>query len=82
MSNPTPRHQTILESAQIELDRLESRPDVVDVMHANEFDFLLELQQWFSLGYYISSNSLQSWEPGNYYVLLHSPDWAWQQDQL
>jgi hypothetical protein len=41
---------------------------------------LLELQHWFGRGYYIGAHSLQSWEPGNYYVLLHSPQWHWQQN--
>jgi hypothetical protein len=50
-------------------------------MHPHEFSFLLELQHWFGLGYCVGAHSLQSWEPGNYYVLLHSPEWAWQQDQ-
>lgn len=77
---PEPRYETTLESAQSVLDRLEESPDVVDVMHTHEFDFLLELQHWFGRGYYIGAHSLQSWEPGNYYVLLHSPQWHWQQN--
>jgi len=65
--------ETTLERAQAEVDRLEAWPEVVDVMHANEFAFLEEVRHWSVKGYRFSQHSLQSFERGDYYILMFPP---------
>ena len=64
---------TTLERAQNEVDRLTAWPDVVDVMHTTEFAFLKEVQHWSAKGYRLGAHSLQSFAPGDHYILMFAP---------
>lgn len=65
--------ETTLERAQDELNRLTAWPATADVMHENEFAFLQEVLHWGAKGYRLGAHSLQSFEPGDYYVLMFAP---------
>lgn len=64
---------TTLERAQAEVDRLTAWPDVADLLHENAFDLLHEVQHWSAKGYRLGRHSLQSFEPGDYYLLMFAP---------
>ena len=68
---PIPPLQNPLAHALDEVERLSSSPETVDVMACTEYGLLAELQHWLNAGYYLSEHSVQSWAPGDYYVLLH-----------
>ena len=70
--------EATLEHAQNEVDRLTAWPEVVDVMHTNEFAFLEEIRHWCVKGYRFSEHSLQSFDRGDYYVLMFAPS-GWRQ---
>ena len=73
VNQPEPRLETPLERAQSEVDRLEAWPEVVDVMNEHEMGFLQEVLHWSAKGYRLSAHSLQSFEPGNFYILMFAP---------
>jgi len=66
--------ETTIERAQNEVDRLSAWPEVVDVMHEHEMGFLSEVQHWSAKGYRLGQHSLQSFERGDYYILMFAPE--------
>jgi hypothetical protein len=65
--------ESTLDIAQAEVNRLTAWPDVVDVMHEHPFPFLHEMEHWIAKGYRLGRHSMQTFEPGAYYVLLFAP---------
>jgi hypothetical protein len=67
------RAQATLDNSHAEVDRLTAWPDVVDVMHEHAHAFLKEVQHWTLKGYELNDYSMQSFQAGDYYVLMFPP---------
>ena len=65
--------ETTIERAQNEVERLTACPAVADVYGEYELEFLQEVAHWSAKGYRLDQHSLQSFRPGNYYVLMFAP---------
>lgn len=60
-------------AALAEIDRLMGSPDIAEVMHRNEYSFLLEVIQWSSRGYVLADNGFLSFMPGLYHIQMQAP---------
>ena len=66
-------HDAEVAAQRAETERLMSSPDVVDVLHRNEHNFVRELCHWANRGYRFHDDSMQMFMPGSYHATLLAP---------
>jgi FMN phosphatase YigB (HAD superfamily) len=60
-------------AALAEIDRLMGSPDIAEVMHRNEYSFLLEVIQWANRGYVMADNGFLTFGMGMYHIQMQAP---------